>query len=483
MDILRATADPLLFGQHFRGDSWSAWRAFLAVLFGLPLVGQGSDLVSACTARPPTAAGHSRGGPYREAWLVCGRRAGKSFILATIAVYLAAFHDYRKFLGPGERATVMVIAVDRRQARTIFRYIVGLLRAADMLWRLVRRETSESVELDTGVVIEVHVASFRTTRGYTVVAALCDEIAFWATDDAAAPDYAILDAIRPAMATIPNSMLLCASSPYAQRGALYDAFRRYHGKADAPVLVWHAPTRVMNPSVSQSVIDQAMERDPASARAEYLAQFRTDVEGFLTREVVEACVSRGVYERPPIAGVKYFAFADPSGGSADSFTLAVAHREDDRVVLDAVRERRPPFSPEAVAAEFAGLVCGYRASLRGDRYAGEWPREAFRRHGIEYLVAGKDRSAIYVEALPLFNSGKVDLLDHQRCASQFCQLQRRSGRGRDVIDHPPGGHDDVCNAAAGALVMAADRRPQAVICAPIIVTAPLGESRFSHPGW
>jgi hypothetical protein len=336
MNILRAIADPLLFGRHFQGDSWHAWRAFLAVLFGLPVADAEADVVAACTA------GSAPQGPFREAWLVCGRRAGKSFI------------------------------------------------------------------------------------------------------DAADPDVAVLDAIRPAMATIPNSMLLCGSSPYAQRGALFDAYRRWHGKADAPVLVWHAATRTMNSLVPQSVIDQAMERDPASA--EYLAQFRCDVGEFLSREVVEACVSRGAHERAPISGVKYFGFADPSGGSSDSFTLAVAHREDERIVVDAIRERRPPFSPESVVAEFAGLVKSYRAGLRGDRYAGEWPREAFRRHGVEYMVAGKDRSAIYVEALPLFNSGKVDLLDHQRCASQFCQLQRRTGRGRDVIDHPPGGHDDVCNA-------------------------------------
>src|SRR5215831_4373320 len=101
----------------------------------------------------------------------------------------------------------------------------------------------------------------------------------------------------------------------------------------------------MNPVVSQQVIDQAAERDPASAAAEWLAEFRTDIESFINREAVEACIAYDVRERAPIQGVRYYGFVDPSGGSADSMSLAVGHREDDVVVLDALREIKPPFSP------------------------------------------------------------------------------------------------------------------------------------------
>jgi hypothetical protein len=97
------------------------------------------------------------------------------------------------------------------------------------------------------------------------------------------PDRESFAALRPAMATIPGAMLLCASSPYAKRGALWDAYRRHYGK-DSPALVWKAPTRVMNPSVPQSVIDAAIEADPASAAAEYGTEFRADVETFVSRE-------------------------------------------------------------------------------------------------------------------------------------------------------------------------------------------------------
>jgi hypothetical protein len=192
-----------------------------------------------------------------------------------------------------------------------------------MLARMIERETADSFDLTNRITIEIQAASFRSTRGYTLIAALCDELAFWRSDESANPDKEIRAALRPAMATIPGAMLLCASSPYARRGALWEAYRRHFGK-DSPVLVWKAPTRTMNPSVPQSVIDAAMEANPASAAAEYRDEFRTDVESFISREVVDAAVILGRFELPRIQGCNYVAFVDPSGGSSDSMTLAIA---------------------------------------------------------------------------------------------------------------------------------------------------------------
>jgi hypothetical protein len=299
------------------------------------------------------------------------------------------------------------------------------------------------------------VASFRSVRGYTLIAALCDEIAFWRTDESSSnPDVEILAALRPAMATIPGSMLLCASSPYARRGTLWTTFRKHFGRVDSPVLVWRAATRTMNPTVPEGVIAEAYEDDPASAAAEYGAEFRTDVETFVSREVVDAAVVAGRHELPPVDRLRYVGFVDPSGGSADSMTLAIAHRDRDRVVVDAVRERRPPFSPDDVVLEFAALLKKYRVTeVCGDRYGGEWPRERFQVHGIRYVVSEKPKSDIYRDLLPMLNAHRVELLDLPRLAAQLCSLERRTTRGgRDSIDHPPGTHDDIANAVAGVVV-------------------------------
>jgi hypothetical protein len=264
------------------------------------------------------------------------------------------------------------------------------------------------------------------------------------------------------MATVPGALLLGISSPYARRGLLWEQHRAHYGQEGDDVLVWQADTRSMNPTVDEAVIARAYEEDEAVAAAEYGAEFRRDIETYVPRETLDRCIIPDRAELPPMAGVSYSAFVDPSGGSSDSFTLAISHNADGKAVLDGVRERKPPFSPEAVVSEYAALLKMYGVSaVSGDRYAGEWPRERFREHGIEYRPSEKDKSGLYVELLPALNSGKAELLDLPRLVGQLMRLERRTGRsGKDSIDHPPGAHDDLANAAAGALVLVSEAQCQ-----------------------
>ena len=233
MNVLQAMDDPNLFASHFDSNSWKPWRAFLAALFALPMDDDALTIYRRHTGRQtaPDAA-------FKEAALICGRRGGKSRVLALIATYLATFRDYSPHLAPGEVATIAVIAADRRQARTIFRYISGALQAVPMLRPLVMDETAETLTLKNRVVIEIATASFRVTRGYSFAAVLGDEIAFWRNENSANPDEEIVKAIRPGLSSIPGAMLLLASSPYAKRGVLYTTFRRHYGQDGARVLVW-----------------------------------------------------------------------------------------------------------------------------------------------------------------------------------------------------------------------------------------------------
>ena len=466
ISIVRACQDPDIFGPWFKdAKTFVAWLAFLRVMFGLSLDEIALNLFRECTGRSVPAIGG-----YREVTLVIGRRGGKSLMMALIAAYLACFLDWRPFLTGGERASIMIIAADRRQATVIFKYLRGML-GVPMLESLIERETLDTIELSNGITIEIQTASFKTVRGRTVVAALCDELAFWSSEDSANPDTEIVAALRPAMATIPGAVMIKASSPYARRGALWNDFKRHFAKDDSATLVWQADTRTMNPSVPQSFIDAAYEDDPASAAAEYGAQFRTDVESFIARGAVEACVVQGRFELPPVPNIQYVAFADPSGGSSDSMTMAIAHREGENVVLDAVRESKPPFSPEAVVSDFAALLKSYRVgTVIGDRYAGAWPRERFETHGITYLPSAKPKSDLYRDLLPIINGGRAELLDHPKIVSQLCSLERRTARGgKDLIDHPPGQHDDVVNAVAGALTNLIGHVQADVHTPPIIV--------------
>jgi hypothetical protein len=453
MNIIEAIDDRNLLGASIRdAESWKPWRALLAAPFGLPPSLDELELYRACTARrvPP-------GEPAAYLWLCIGRRGGKSFAMALIAVYLAAFRDWRRYLSPGERAIVLLVAADREQAKILHRYCQGILDAP-ILQSLVLNVTASEIELKGGVTVEVVTRSYRTVRGRSVCVAVLDELAFWRDDDSANPDSEVLNAVRPSMATFgSDAMVIAGSSPYARRGVLWDAYRKYFGKDDERNLVWRASTRVMNPTVPQSFIDAEFERDPASANAEYFAEFRSDIAAFVDLAVLEACTADGVFEIAPLSDIHYVAFVDPSGGSSDSFTLAIAHREPDGIlVLDCLRETRAPFQPECVVAEFCQTLMSYRVGrVVGDRYAGEWPREQFSKRNIEYIPSERVKSDIYRDVLPLLNSRKVQLLDDRRLLSQLHGLERRTARGdKDSIDHGPGAHDDVANACAGAIVLA-----------------------------
>jgi len=214
----------------------------------------------------------------------------------------------------------------------------------------------------------------------------------------------------------------------------------------------------MNPTVPEHVIADALAADEPAARAEYFAEFRRDLEAFVSREVIEAATVPHRLGLPPVDGVSYIGFTDPSGGAADEFTLAIAHaetRDGAKIgVLDYLAARRPPFSPDAVVAEHAAALKSYGVTtVQSDRYAGAWVEEAFAKCGITCRQSAEPKSTIYANLLPLLNSGRVALLDHPGLQAQLLGLERRTARGgRDSIDHAPNGHDDLSNAVAGVLV-------------------------------
>ena len=440
-----------LFTRLVPEPSWAPWRVLVKSIFGLPLTADELSIFQRLTGRTKPLVKR-----VREFWGICGRRGGKSRAMSAIAVWAACIPKYR--LAPGEHGVVMLLAADRRQAGILKSYIAAMIRSIAELDAMLVTDNRESIELSNGIVIEVHTSSFRTIRGRTVVCAIEDELPFWPTDESSAePDKEVLTALRPSLATT-GGLLLCVSSPYGQRGALHAAFRDHFGRDDdADVLVVQAESRFLNATIPQAVVDQALADDAAAAGAEWLAQFRTDLESLLSREALDAVVVRGRFELAQQAGAGYAGFIDPSGGSSDSMTLGIAHRDAVGMpVLDLVLEIKPPFSPEDVVAEFAGVLKRYGLTkVTGDRYGGEWVSSSFDKAGIAYEASELTSSELYLELVPMVNSGSVELLDNPRLISQLGALERRVGRsGKDSIDHRPGAHDDLANAAAGALVYA-----------------------------
>ena len=88
-------------------------------------------------------------------------------------------------------------------------------------------------------------------------------------------------------------------------------FRIITGKMISDVLCWQAPTRPMNPTISQKLIDRDMAPDPEAARAEWLAEFRSDLEAFLPIEAIQAVTVPGRYELAPMPEVTYTGLCGP----------------------------------------------------------------------------------------------------------------------------------------------------------------------------
>jgi hypothetical protein len=450
--LRKSLADPNLLGHALAGDSWKSWRTLLIASMGEELTEDEREIFTQLTGREREPSQR-----VDQFVAVVGRRGGKSRACSTLACWIAGLCDHDALV-PGERGVLLCVALDQRVAKIILDYCHATFEQSPILKQLIANRTQDTLELTNGISIEVRPASFRKLRGPTYIAVVSDELAFWFTDTSYAnPDVEILNAVEPGLATTGGPLIL-ASSPHARRGVLWDLFKRHHGpNGDPQILVAHGASRTLNPSLPQRIVDRALEKDRPRASAEYLGEFRGDIEGFVSLDVVENCVG-DYWELGPVSQNLYRAFVDPSGGSADSFTLAISHRDKDkRIIIDAVRERHPPFSPADVVDEFAALVKIYGATrVVGDRYAGEFPRELFRRHRIDYACSEQVKSDLFRDLLPLLNSGSIMLPRSDRLVAQLVGLKRTTSRGgRDTISHPVGGHDDVANSVAGAASIAA----------------------------
>jgi hypothetical protein len=455
ISLRRALVDRKLLGNALAGPSWEAWRILLIAAVGERLTDTERLIFQKLTGRA-----REPGEPVHELVAVVGRRGGKSRAMAVLLCWLAGLCDHRSTLAPGERGVALLISRDQRIAKIILGYVEGILEDSPVLRSLIKNRTQDTLELSNRITVEVRPANFKTLRGPTYVCIVADEVAHWFTSvDFANPDVEVLAAVRPGLMTT-RGPLIMVSSAYAQAGVLYESYRRDYGSEGSPgILVAHGTSRDLNPLLSQAEIDRELERDPVRNRAEYLSEFRVDVEGFIPRAAIEACV--GDYrELEPRPGVVYSCFVDAASGTegGDSYVIAIAHKDSDQVIIDAVREVIPPFSPAEVVGLTAVPLCkAYRVSkVLGDNFAGEFAKEPFRKAGIYYDLWKQHKSEIYRDPmLPLINSKRITLPQIDRLINQACSLERSVKRsGRDEITHPTHGHDDVINAAAGAAAVA-----------------------------
>ena len=456
MNIVQAIRDPNLFRPYLADkdgsiSTWARWMCCLRAIHGLPLRKKWQKrLVKQCTGR--NADRLPRAGAD-VSLILTGRRSGKSKIAAVVGAYEASLSGKEKSLSKGEMGMVAVISPTRLQSQIVKKYLRSIYDTP-LLSQEIIQEDKEGFQLRNNVRIQILTGSFRAVRGFTLLAAVVDEAAFFGVDEESKvkSDHELITSIMPALATC-KGRLLAITTPYARRGWCWNTYKRAHGNDKASILVWNCPSRTMNPLLPQKIIDEAMQEDRVAALSEFMGEFRDDISLLVPIEVVQACVVPNRKELLPRSGVQYVAFCDLSGGRGDDAGLVLAHKDADtkKIVVDCLRQYRPPFDPSAVIDKMAQILTNYRIRMVvGDRYAGNFVSEGFRSCGIAYKPAERSKSEYYIDMLSRLCSRQIELLDDSVSIQQIGSLERRTrSGGKDVCDHPSGGHDDLANCIAG----------------------------------
>jgi hypothetical protein len=311
-------------------STWSAWLAILKAAHGRPLSERERELFASVAGgrEPPTR-------KVKELVCVASRRSGKGRIGAALAVHAALLIDHSAVLVPGEIGVVACVSPTRAQATILLDYARGYLEASPLLRGEVRDVTADEIRLKNGNVICTLTSDYRSLRGRTLLLAIMDEASFLRDELSSTPDIECARALLPGFATT-NGMLCILSSPYRRLGLLYQRHREHFGQ-NGDVLVIQAPSRLLNPTLDESVVVAARDADAFAATSEWLGEFRADISGYLDDATIEAAIDHGrPLELPPREGCRYSAFVDASGGRGDAYTIAIAHKEGERVIADAV---------------------------------------------------------------------------------------------------------------------------------------------------
>jgi hypothetical protein len=390
---------------------------------------------------------------WSECTMTLGRRAGKSDKLGSnIALYEAVARQHKA--SRGETPVVMIVASElERQSRIVFRYVLKKLEGSPVLRKMIKRQTSSEIELTNGCLIQVYPAHLGRIRGASLVCFIGDECAYWKSEGKSI-DREVIEAARPGL-SFEHSKLIKISTPFWQRGEIWNDYKQFYGKVNDHVLVFQGSTELFNPGFSKRKLAAAERRDKVSYETEFLAHFRTDLSGMYDPLVIDKAVD---LDRPlelePRDKLEYAAFTDVAGGGGkDSYAVAIGHLEDSRIVVDVVRSRAPKFNPEDVTRDYSELLKKYRVStVRGDKFSGDFALHQFAKHQITYERAEKSKSELYLEAEGAFNAEKVGLPNKTIMIEQLKSLVRkvRAG-GRDSVDTDSGQSEDEANVLCGLI--------------------------------
>lgn len=411
--------------------------------------------------------------------LIIGRRGGKSTISAVLGLFCGIKEDWSKYLYKHPHATVLVLSHTKEFSQEILEILRTMAQASPVLSRLMdkkKKNTQSTFNLKvpfiyrdaegkdyvkySRVQIKVGAASKKSTRGIAACAVLCDEIAFWGTEEKSAErDIDILRALKPAMSQFDNkAILIKLSSPGIKQGELYNEYMK-RDSLPPNFVIFKAPSWVWNKILNNQFLATEYKLDPTGFGSEYRADFVDSLSDFISPEMVDLCVMRGVSINPPETkkvDVTYVAAID-AAFKGDRFTFTIAGFCNGRLKQYVMKawegNRKVPVKAHEVA-QFIRTVCReYGISrVHADQYAFHPLKEIFEQYGlllIETPFTNNFKKQIYYNLKTVVHNQKLDLLDHALTITEIKQLQcEQTSTGTVRIGHPVGGHDDCATVIA-----------------------------------
>lgn len=437
-----------------------AQRTCLKSIYGLPLLGEEASIYRRATGREDYIPRE-----HNEATILVGRRGGKT---SKIAVPIACYEAFRNHKLPrGERAEIVLIAPVLDQARIAFRFVRNYLQSSPVLSAEISSIRENKIHLRNGITIGCYPCSLVAVRGAAVVAAICDEVAFWPHKQTASnPEEEVFAALRPAMSTFPHPKLIKISTPFKKEGILW---KEYQQRVRLPFPVWQLSSPETNPGLRPEMMERFREQSGEERfRREFLAEFTDSVNAWTVPEQIDACVVDGRTNLPPVSGGRYLAAVDPAF-QRNNFALAVLHKtQEGTIVIDVIRRwagtRSAPLGFERVMKEIAQIVKPYGVrKIVGDQYCAPVIGQEFEKLGFQYEEVNFShgtRERLFSNLKHLMIQQKIELLDDPNSLGQLRSLEEhKTSSGNLEICTPHGTKDDLAVAIAlGAFKLCEQRK-------------------------
>ncbi len=403
-----------------------------------------------------------------EFLMVCGKKSGKSFMAAVISLYeiykLLLIENPQQHYGLLENSPIYSLntCVSKGQAENILlEYVKSMVKGSEFMsmYLVDNAFTASEVEFKKNLRILAQSSNSVSSLGYTCIITLFDELAWFRDTTGNFSGKAVYDALKPNIKPIgKDGKSIILSSPGDKKGVFYKIYTDT-SKYDTTFLL-HAPTWVMNPSISREDLNDDFDKDPQKSAMDWGAEFIDTLGVALNTQKIDEAVQHDNLDVSRTTGkdFDYIIALDPALRS-DRFALALGHMEDDETIIDYVRTwGGTPTNPVIIeeVEDFVRMICkNFRVVLIVlDQHQSASTIQRFTKEGFnikETTFTAKYNVQIFSSLNERLNMGKIKLPNDLDLIAELKSLQRKGAGQFAKYEAPTSGamtFDDLCDVTA-----------------------------------